>query len=67
MEDKTKQETKEVTSVMGEEIDKAIMPEMYRLATTNKAALEETIKSIMAKQGYKKVGAVLAMLESDLG
>ena len=61
------QEAKEVTTVMGEEIDKAIMPEMYRLATANKAALEETIKSIMVKQGYKKVGAVLAMLESDLG
>lgn len=57
----------ETITVMGEEINKADMPEMYRLATTNKAALEETIKSIMVKQGYKKVGAVLAMLESEIG
>lgn len=57
----------ETITVMGEEINKADMPEMFRLATANKAALEKTVRGIMEKQGYKKAGAVLAMLESDLG
>lgn len=57
----------ETITVMGEVINKSDMPEMFRLATANKAALEKTVRGIMEKQGYKKVGAVLAMLESDLG
>ena len=58
-------ERKEI-EVCGEMINNIDMPEMYRLAAANKAALENTVKSVMMKQGYKKVGAVLAMLESDL-
>lgn len=58
---------KKETEVCGEMVNNIDMPEMYRLAVANKAALEATVKSVMVKQGYKKVGAVLAMLESDLG
>jgi hypothetical protein len=64
---KTEPIERKETEVCGEIINNIDMPEMYRLAVANKATLENTIKSVMAKQGYKKVGAVLAMLESDLG
>jgi len=43
------------------------MPEIYRLATANKAQLEKTVRGVMEKQGYKNPGSVMAMLESDLG
>lgn len=64
---KTEPIRRKETEVCGETINNIDMPGMYRLAMANKAALEETIKSIMQRQGFKKVGAVLAMLESDLG
>ncbi|MEI7482173.1 MAG: hypothetical protein WCK75_07475 [Elusimicrobiota bacterium] len=38
--------------VLGATIKKSIMPEIFRLATANKAALEKTVKSVMAAQGY---------------
>jgi hypothetical protein len=59
-------ERKEI-EVCGEIVNNIDMPEMYRLATANKMGLEKTVRGVMEKQGYKKVGAVLAMLESDLG
>ena len=59
-------ERKEI-EVCGEMINNIDMPEMYRLAAANKAQLEMTVRGIMAKQGYKKPGSVMAMLESDLG
>lgn len=53
--------------VLGEVIKKSVMPEIFRLATANRAELEKTVKSVMAAQGFKKPGSVMAMLESDLG
>lgn len=53
--------------VLGEVVKKSEMPEIFRLATANKAQLEKTVRHVMATQGFKKPGSVMAMLESDLG
>lgn len=39
--------------VLGEVIKKSVMPEIFRLATANRAELEKTVKSVMAAQGFK--------------
>ena len=53
--------------VLGEVVKRSVMPEIFRLATANKAQLEKTVRGVMAAQGFKKPGSVMAMLESDLG
>lgn len=57
----------ETIIVMGEVIRKSIMPHIFGLATANMAELEKTVRGVMAAQGFKKPGSVMAMLESDLG
>ena len=52
--------------VLGAVVRKSEKPEIFRLATANKAALEKTVKSVMAAQGFTNAGSVMAMLESDL-
>jgi hypothetical protein len=52
--------------VLGAVVRKSEKPEIFRLAIANKAALEETIKSVMATQGFTNAGSVMAMLESDI-
>ena len=37
--------------VLGKTVKKSVLPEIYRLASANKKALEENIKSMMAAQG----------------
>jgi len=53
--------------VLGAVVKKSVMPEIFRLTTANKAALERTVKSMMEAQGFKNAGNAMAMLESDLG
>ncbi len=53
--------------ILGVVVIKSDKPEIFRLATANKAVLEKTVKSVMAAQGYTSPGSVIAMLESDLG
>ena len=64
---KTKPVERKEIEVCGEMINNIDMPEIYRLATANKAQLEKTVRGVMEKQGYKNPGSVMAMLESDLG
>lgn len=52
--------------VLGTTIRKSGMPEIFRLAVSNKAALEATVKSMMAAQGFTNAGSAMAQLESDL-
>jgi hypothetical protein len=52
--------------ILGAVVRKSEKPEIFRLATANKSALEKTVKSVMAAQGYTNPGSVMAMLESDL-
>ena len=52
--------------VMGKTVKKSVLSEIYRLASTNKKALEENIKSMMAAQGFTNAGSAMAHLESDL-
>ena len=52
--------------VLGKTVKKSVLPEIYRLASANKKALEENIKSMMAAQGFTNVGSAMAHLESDL-
>jgi len=66
MKSKNEAAVSEEIIVLGATIKKSIMPEIFRLATANKAALESTIKSVIAAQGFKNAGSAMAMLESDL-
>jgi len=52
--------------VLGKTVKKSVLPEIYRLASANKEALEENIKSMMAAQGFTNAGSAMAQLESDL-
>ncbi|MCX5785538.1 MAG: hypothetical protein NTX59_07600 [Elusimicrobia bacterium] len=52
--------------VLGKTVKKSVLPEIYRLASANKAALEENIKGMMAAQGFTNAGSAMAQLESDL-
>ena len=56
----------EEITILDAVVRKSEKPEIFRLATANKAALEKTVKSVMAAQGYTNPGSVMAMLESDL-
>jgi len=42
------------------------MPEILRLATADKAALEKTVKSVMASQGFTNAASVMAILVREL-
>lgn len=66
MKDKNPATNNEEVIVLGETIKKSDMPEIFRLATSNKAELEKTVRSVMAAQGYTNAGSAMAMLESDL-
>jgi len=52
--------------VLGTIIRKSVMPGIFRLAVANKVALEATVKSMMAAQGFTNAGSAMAQLESDL-
>jgi len=52
--------------VLGKTVRKSVLPEIYRLASANREALEENIKSMMAAQGFTNAGSAMAQLESDL-
>jgi len=66
MKSKNERAMNEEMAVLGTTIKKSVMPEIFRLAAANKTALEKTVKSVMAAQGYNNPGSVMAMLESDL-
>lgn len=48
--------------VLGATINKPVMPKLFRLATANKAALEQTV----SRAGLHQTSSVMAMLESSL-
>jgi hypothetical protein len=52
--------------ILGKTVKKSVLPEIYRLASANREALEENIKSMMAAQGFTNAGSAMAQLESDL-
>ncbi len=62
-----KNDKKETIIFMEEEIEKAAMPHVYRLALNNPKNLEATIRRMMEKQGFTNPGSAMAILESDLG
>ena len=66
MKSKNEAVVSEEATVLGATIKRSVMPEIFCLAAANKAALEKTVKSMMAAQGYTNPGSVMAMLESDL-
>ena len=63
---KDKKEKDETIIFMGEEIEKSVMPGIYRMAKKNPEALEASIRGMMDKQGYSNPGSAMAMLDSDL-
>lgn len=67
MKNKNEASMREEIIVLGAVVRKSEKPEIFRLATANKAALEENIKSMMAAQGFTHAGSAMAQLESDLG
>jgi len=66
MENKDSAERGEGIVVLGKMVKKSVLPEIYRLASANREALEENIKSMMAAQGFTNAGSAMAQLESDL-
>ncbi|HAH32949.1 MAG TPA: hypothetical protein DCL44_11620 [Elusimicrobia bacterium] len=52
--------------ILGVKVEKANMPEMYRLAKANPQNLKLILEGVMAKRGFKNPGSALALLESDL-
>ena len=52
--------------ILGVKVEKANMPEMYRLAKTNPRNLKLILEGVMAKRGFKNPISAMALLESDL-
>ena len=52
--------------ILGVNVKKENMPEMYRLARANPRNLKLILEGVMAKRGFKNPVSALALLESDL-
>jgi len=57
----------EAPVILGKKIDPDLMPTMCAHALKDPERLEHQVKGIMKAQGFKDVGSVLAIIESDLG
>jgi hypothetical protein len=66
MENKNGAAMSEEIVALGKTVKKSVLPEIYRLASANKEALEENLKSIMAAQDFTNAGSAMSQLESDL-
>lgn len=56
----------ETVTVLGVPIQKAKMPEIYRLAKIDSRRLRLVLEGVMAKRGFKDPIAAIAFLERDL-
>ena len=52
--------------ILGVNVKKETMPEMYRLARANPRNLKLILECVMAKRGFKNPVSALVLLESDL-
>lgn len=60
--------SKDEIIVLGGTVEKAAMPEICRLATADKAAMEKNVRATKAAPGFKvnEAGSDLAQFESDM-